>query len=104
MQRRVERTFRRLLASDLPDPRADLLEGERIVADEVGVLLDERERTLGGLAVALDRRRLSPALGAVVLDRDVDDVRPVLRLPADHERLREVEANDLGADVHGAQT
>ena len=40
----------------------------------------------------------------VVLDRDVDDVRPVLRLAADHERPREVEANDLGADVHGAQT
>ena len=104
MQRRVERAFRRLLASDLPDPCADLLEGERIVADEADVLLDERERTLGGLAVALDRRPLPPALGAVVPDRDVDDVRPVLRLPADHERLRKVEANDLGADVHGAQT
>jgi hypothetical protein len=66
------------------------------------VLLDERERGLRGLAVPLDRSRLSPALDPVVVDRDVDDVGPVLRLAADRERLREVEADDLGADFHRA--
>ncbi len=33
-------------------------------------------------------------------DGDVDDVRPVLRLAADDERLGEVQADDLGAHLH----
>ena len=61
VQRRVERALRRLLAVERRESRADLLERERIVADEVAVLLDERERRLGGLAVALDRRRFAPS-------------------------------------------
>ena len=63
---------------DLGETCADLLERERVVADELPVSLDEGERALGRLAVALDRRRLPAALDPVVLDRDVDDVRPVL--------------------------
>ena len=62
VERCVERALRRLLALDVAEPRADLLERERIVADEVAVVLDERERGLRGLAVALDRRRLAPPL------------------------------------------
>ena len=31
---------------------------------------------------------------------DVDDVGPVLRLAADDERLREVQPDDLGANLH----
>ena len=39
MERRVERALRRLLAIDGREPSADLLERERIVADEVAVLV-----------------------------------------------------------------
>ena len=66
VQRRVERALRRLLAVERREPVADLLERERVVADEVAVALDERERRRRGLAVALDRRRLSPPLDALV--------------------------------------
>ena len=65
--------------------------------------LDERERRLRGLAVALDRRRFSPSVGPVVRDRDVDDVRPVPGLATDHERRRELESDDLGTDLHRAR-
>ena len=62
--------------------------------------LDECQRRVGCLPVALDRRRLAPSLDPVVRDGDVDDVRPVLRLAADDERLGEVQADDLGAHLH----
>ena len=64
------------------------------------MFLDEREGGLGGLLVALDRRGLAAADRIVVTDRHVHDVGPVLRLAADDERLREVEADDLGAHLH----
>ncbi len=103
MQRRVERAFRRLLAVDHSKRCPDLLHRERVVADQVTVALDERERGFRGLPVPLDRRRLSPALDVAVAERDVHDVGPVLRLAADDERLREVQADDLGADFHRAR-
>ena len=80
--------------------RPDLLERERVVTDQARVALDECQRRVGCLPVALDRRRLAPSLDPVVRDRDVDDVRPVLRLAADDERLGEVQADDLGAHLH----
>ena len=86
-----------------PERCADLLQRERVVADQVTVALDERERGFRGLSVPLDRSRLSPALDVVVAKGDVDDVGPVLRLAADDERLREVQADDLGADFHRAR-
>ncbi len=55
------------------------------------MLVDERERRLGRLAVALDRRCLAVAGHAVVGHRDVDDVRVVGRLARDDERLGEVQ-------------
>ena len=59
MKRGVDRGPRGELA--LRQPRHDLLDRERVVADELGVLLDVGERGLGGLVVALDRLRLAVA-------------------------------------------
>ena len=53
------------------------------------------------LAVPLDRRRLSEAGHALVRQGDVDDVREVGRLPRDDERLRELQTDDSGLDLHG---
>ena len=103
VERCVERALRRLLALDRRKSCSDLLERERIVADEVTVPLDERKRGLRRLAVALDGRRLSAAHLPVVTDRHVDDVGPVLGLTADDERLGELEADDLGAHVHASE-
>ena len=44
VERRVERRLGRLLSLDRAEPRADLLEREQVVPDEVTVPLDERER------------------------------------------------------------
>ena len=103
MQRRVERALPRLLAVERREAHADLLERERIVADEVTVALDERKRRLRRLAVALDRGSLSAADVALVTDRYMHDVRPVLGLAADHERRRELEPDDLGTHLHRAR-
>ena len=101
VERRVERRLRRLLALDGSEPGADLLEREGIVTDEVAVLGDEREGGLRGLGVALDRSCLAAPDLTVVIDRHMDDVRPVRRLATDDERLRQLETDDLGAHLHG---
>ena len=100
MQRGVERGLGGVLAGDLGQPRADLLEREGVVADQGGVLLDERERRLGGLVVAVDRRRLAAADVAVVMQLDLDDVLPVACLPRDHEGLGQAQPDDGGLDLH----
>ncbi len=100
VKRCVERALRCVLSVHLAESRADLLEIERVVADEAPVLLHERERGRRGLGVALDRSCLAPTLVPVVADRHVDDVRPVLRLAADDERLGQLEADDLRAYLH----
>ena len=66
----------------------------------VRVLLEVRERRLGGLLVALDRRRLAEAGHAVVLDLDEDDLGGVLRAAGDDERLGELERRDPGGQLH----
>ena len=66
------------------------------------MLLDERERRLGRLVVALDRRRLAAADVRAVPQLDLDDVLPVARLARDHERLGQPEAGDGGFDLHAA--
>ncbi len=84
----------------LAEPRTDLLERERVVAEQRPVLLDERERRLGRLVVAVDRRRFTAADVRPVPQLDLDDVLPVAGLARDHERLRQPEADDAGVDVH----
>ena len=100
MERSVERGLGGVLARDLGEPLADLLQGERIVAEQVSVLLDERERRLGRLVVAVDRRSLAPADVAAVAQLDLDDVLPVARLASDHERLGQAQPDDGGLDLH----
>ncbi len=103
MERGVERRLRRLLTVDRAEASADLLECEGVVSEEISVSLDERERRLRRLAVAVDRRSLAAPLDPVVGHGDVDDVGPVLRLAADDERLRQVQADDLGTHLHGRE-
>ena len=78
MQRRVERGLGCLLARNLCETVADLLECERVVPYEAGVFLHEREGRVDALGVPLDRRRLSVPGDAVVRDRHVHDVGHVL--------------------------
>ena len=103
MKCRVERRLGRLLARDLPQPGADLLEREGVVAEQRGVLLDERERRLGRLVVAVDRRCLAPSHVGAVTELDLDDVLPVAGLSRDHEGLRETEPADGGLDLHARE-
>ena len=60
----------------------------------------KRMRRLRRLVVALDRRRLAVAGHALVRQRDVHDVGVVRRLPRDDERLRELQPDDPGFDLH----
>jgi hypothetical protein len=80
---------------------ADLLERERIVAEEGRVHLGEGERRLRGLAVALDRGCLPVAGRALVAHCDVDDVGVIGCVPRDDEGLGELQADDPGLDLHG---
>ena len=99
----VERRLGGVLARDLGEPLADLLQRERVVAEQVSVLLDERERRLRRLVVAVDRRRLAPTDVPVVAQLDLHDVLPVARLARDHERLRQARPDDGGLDsISGA--
>src|SRR5262249_491465 len=102
VQRRIESRLRRLLAGNRAEALTDVLERERIVADESGVLLHELECRLHRLLVALDRRSLAVAGDAFVGDRDMHDIREVGGLPGDGERLRQLEADDRSRDLHGA--
>ena len=101
VQGRVERRLRRLLARDLGEPCADLLERERVVAESAAVRSTKASADSGRLAVALDRRRLAPALDDPSCSIATwTTSAQSLRLAADHERLREVQPDDLGADFH----
>src|SRR6185312_8448867 len=88
VERRVDRGARGELTA--VEPRLDVVHGERVVAEDAGVLLDIGQGRVRGLAVALDRVRLTVTGDAVVRDLDLDDVGRVLRLPRDHERLGEL--------------
>jgi hypothetical protein len=100
VERSVEGGLRRLLSRDRGKPRTDLLEPERVVPESVSMLLDERERGLRRLVVAVDRSRLTAADMVAVAELDLDDVLPVARLARDHERLGQPEPDDGGLDQH----
>ncbi len=100
MQRGVDRRLRGLLARGLGEPTTDLLEREGVVAQKVAVRFDERERRLGRLVVALDRRGLAMAGDPVMRDRDVDDVRNIGGLARDDERLGKTKLDDPRTDLH----
>ncbi len=59
------------------EPVEDLVEGERIVTEAVGVVLEIGERGLRRLVVAVDRRRFPEAGDAVLRDLDLHDLRVV---------------------------
>ena len=82
-------------------PRHHLLERERVVPEQLGVLLDVRPRRLGRLVVAVERLRLAEARHARVPQLDDDDVLRVARAARDDERLRQLERRDPRGDVHG---
>ena len=98
----VERAVERGPGRVLPrrQPRLDLLERERVVAEIGRRRLEVRERGLAGLVVALDRRTLAEAGDAVVAELDLDDVVLVARLARDHERLGELQGGDPGGQLH----
>ena len=102
VQRGVER---RLARPARPARRAsallDLLEGERVVADERAVLLDESQGRLGRLAVALVRRALAPPDMSAVAERDLHQAHLVATLARDAERLRQAGGDDAAGDLHG---
>ena len=100
MEGGVERRLRSVLTGDLCEPKADLLQRERIVTQERPVSFDERGRRLWGLVIATDRRCLPSADLPSVMQLDVDDVFPVPCLARDHERLRQVKANGTSLDPH----
>ena len=98
VERGVDRRPRRELSGR--EPLHHLLERERVVADEIGVLLDVRQRRLGRLAVVVEGLRLAEAGDAGVPELDHDDVLGVARAAGDDERLRKLERDDPGGDVH----
>src|SRR5581483_97549 len=98
VESRVDRRARRELACG--EPRHDLLERERIVPDRGRVLLDLGKRRSRGLAVPLDRRRLAEAGDARMAQLDDQRLRRVGRSAGDDERLRELELDDPGGDLH----
>ena len=97
---RVDRRLRRLLARARGEPGADLLERERVVAEQRLDLVEERRCRGRRLAVALDRRGLAEPGHAAVRELDVDDVRRVRRLARDHEGLAQLERRDPGREPH----
>src|SRR5581483_4588198 len=89
VESRVDRRARRELACG--EPRHDLLERERIVPDRGRVLLDLGKRRSRRLAEAGDTR---------MAQLDDQRLRRVGRSAGDDERLRELELDDPGGDLH----
>ena len=100
VQRRVERRLGRLLARGRGEALADVLECERVGADERPVVVDETHGRFRRLVVALDRRSLAVTRHALVRQGDLDDVGVVRSLARDDERLGELQADDPGGDLH----
>jgi hypothetical protein len=99
VERGVDGSPRRELSGR--EPLHHLLERERVVAHELRVLLDVRLRRLGGLAVMIERLRLAEAGDAGVPELDDDGDLAVSRAAGDDERLRKLERDDPGGDLHG---
>jgi hypothetical protein len=101
----VERGVERRARSELPPRQAveDLVERERIVPEELGVLLDVRASRLGRLVVALDGRRLAEAAHALVPDFDLAELDLVLRVACDHEGFGEGHRDKACAELHAAR-
>ena len=99
VQRRVERRPRGELARR--HPLHHVLERERIVSEQLAVLLDVRQRRGDRLAVAVDGLRLAETGDSGVPQLDDDDVLAVARATGDDERLRQLERDGPGGDVHG---
>ena len=100
VQRSVDCRLRRLLSRNRRQPRADLLQRKRVVSDELGVLLDEAGRRRRPTRRSGRRGRLSVSGDARVSNRDVDDVCMVGRFSGDDERLRQLQADAPGLDLH----
>ena len=100
MERAVERGPGGVLSRR--QPRLDLLERERVVAEQRRVLLDVGERGLRRLLVAVDRRALAVADDAVMPQLDLEHLLLVARLARDHERLGEAQGHDPGGQLHGS--
>ena len=97
------RRLRRLLARQLREAGADLLECERIVAEQRSRCSSTNaERRRGRLAVPLDRRRLAEPVTPLVPELDLDDLGVVLGAARDREALRELERDRPGACLHQA--
>ena len=99
MERRVDAGPRRVLLAW--QARLDLLERPWIVAEALRVLFEVRERRLGRLLVALDRRRFAESGHPVVLELDEHDLGGVLRAAGDDEGLGKLERGDPGREFHG---
>ncbi len=78
----------------------DVVERPRIVSELDS--LEPRERRVRRLVVPLDRRRLAEAGHTAVADLDLHHLRDVVRLARDHERLREPEPHEVGAQPPSA--
>ena len=98
VQRSVEGGAGRELAGG--EPPHHLLERERVVAQQLGVLLDVRPRRPDGLAVVGVGLRLAEAGDAGVAQLDDDDVLGVAGAARDDERLGQLERDDPRGDVH----
>ena len=98
VERRVERRPCCVLLRR--EPGEDLVDRERIVAEQLGVLLHVRECRLRRLVVPVDRRRLAVPAHAAVHQLDLDDVLGVARAARNDERLRELEGDDPCRDLH----
>ena len=105
VQRRVERRLRRPLAGLLLQPRADLLERERVVAEQSSACSSTNASADSArLVVAVDRRRLAVADDAVVAQLDLDDVVPVASTRARSRRSRPARSRTMRArQLHGAE-
>jgi hypothetical protein len=75
-------------------PLHHLLERERIVPEQLSVLLDVRPCRLGRLVVPVGRLRLAEPRHPRMPQLDDDDILRVHRAARDDERLRQLERRD----------
>ncbi len=101
VERHVHGSLRRVLAGEGCEPLLDLVEGERVVAEQGLGLRQKSRRRLDALPVVLLRRGLPVPDEAVVLDLDEHRIHGLVGRARDGERLAERERHRPVGQLHG---
>ena len=97
----IERSLRSRFAGNIRKTAADLVECERVLAEECSAGIETRDRRRDALAVVILRSRLAIPAHAVVTELDLDELDVDVRRPRDPKRRAERKPDGAMTELHG---